>query len=132
MTTDTIADMLTRIRNANLAKNKIAKVPATKITRSIARILQEEGLIESIREELKNGFILLILTLKYSEKENKPSIEHIQRVSKPGLRVYTGAKKMPRVLGGFGTAVVSTSNGLMTDYKARKEGIGGELLFYIW
>jgi len=132
MTTDTIADMLTRIRNANLAKNKIAKVPATKITRSIARILQEEGLIESIREELKNGFILLILILKYSEKENKPSIEHIQRVSKPGLRVYTGAKKMPRVLGGFGTAVVSTSNGLMTDYKARKEGIGGELLFYIW
>ncbi len=132
MTTDTIADMLTRIRNANLAKNKIAKVPATKVTRSIARILQEEGLIESIREELKNGFILLILTLKYSEKENKPSIEHIQRVSKPGLRVYTGAKKMPRVLGGFGTAVVSTSNGLMTDYKARKEGIGGELLFYIW
>ena len=132
MTTDTIADMLTRIRNANLAKNKIAKVPATKITRSIARILQEEGLIESIREELKNGFILLILTLKYSEKENKPSIEHIQRVSKPGLRVYTGAKKMPRVLGGFGTAVDSTSNGLMTDYKARKEGIGGELLFYIW
>jgi small subunit ribosomal protein S8 len=132
MTTDTIADMLIRIRNANLAKNKIAKVPATKITRSIARILQEEGLIESIREELKNGFILLILTLKYSEKENKPSIEHIQRVSKPGLRVYTGAKKMPRVLGGFGTAVVSTSNGLMTDYKARKEGIGGELLFYIW
>ena len=132
MTTDTIADMLTRIRNANLAKNKIAKVPATKITRSIARILQEEGLIESIREELKNGFILLILTLKYSEKENKPSIEHIQRVSKAGLRVYTGAKKMPRVLGGFGTAVVSTSNGLMTDYKARKEGIGGELLFYIW
>ena len=132
MTTDTIADMLTRIRNANLAKNKIAKVPATKITRSIARILQEEGLIESIREELKNGFILLILTLKYSEKENKPSIEHIQRVSKPGLRVYTGAKKMPRVLGGFGTAVVSASNGLMTDYKARKEGIGGELLFYIW
>ena len=132
MTTDTIADMLTRIRNANLAKNKIAKVPATKITRSIARILQEEGLIESIREELKNGFILLILTLKYSEKENKPSVEHIQRVSKPGLRVYTSAKKMPRVLGGFGTAVVSTSNGLMTDYKARKEGIGGELLFYIW
>jgi small subunit ribosomal protein S8 len=132
MTTDTIADMLTRIRNSNLAKSKIDKVPATKITRSIARILQEEGLIESIKEELKNGFIVLILTLKYNEKENKPSIEHIQRVSKPGLRVYTGAKKMPRVLGGFGTAVVSTSNGLMTDYKARKEGIGGELLFYIW
>ena len=132
MTTDTIADMLTRIRNANLAKNKIAKVPATKITRSIARILQEEGLIESIREELKNGFILLILTLKYSEKENKPSIEHIQRVSKPGLRVYTGAKKMPRILGGFGTAIVSTSRGLMTDVQARKEGVGGELLCYIW
>ena len=132
MTTDTIADMLTRIRNANLAKNKIAKVPATKITRSIARILQEEGLIESIREELKNGFILLILTLKYSEKENKPSIEHIQRVSKPGLRVYTSAKKMPRVLGGFGTAIVSTSRGLMTDQQARKEGVGGELLCYIW
>ena len=103
MTTDTIADMLTRIRNANSF------------------------------EELKNGLnSSLLLSLKYSGKERKPSIEKIQRISKPGLRVYSGAKKMPRILGGFGTAIVSTSKGLMTDDQARKEGIGGELLCYIW
>ena len=132
MSTDTIADMLTRIRNANLAKHQIVQIPSTKITRNITQVLFEEGLIDSF-EELRNGLnSSLLVSLKYIGKERKPSIEKIQRVSKPGLRVYTSAKKMPRVLGGFGTAVVSTSNGLMTDYKARKEGIGGELLFYIW
>ena len=132
MTTDTIADMLTRIRNANLAKHQIVQIPSTKITRNIAQVLFAEGLIDSF-EELKNGLkSSLLLSLKYSGKERKPSIIKIQRISKPGLRVYSGAKKMPRILGGFGTAIVSTSRGLMTDQQARKEGVGGELLCYIW
>jgi small subunit ribosomal protein S8 len=132
MTNDTIADMLTRIRNANLAKHQIVQIPSTKITRNIAQVLFSEGLIESF-EELKNGLKSSILvSLKYVGKERKPSIEKIQRISKPGLRVYSGSKKMPRILGGFGTAIVSTSKGLMTDQQARKEGVGGELLCYIW
>jgi small subunit ribosomal protein S8 len=132
MTTDTIADMLTRIRNANLAKHQIVQIPSTKITRNIAQVLFAEGLIDSF-EELKNGLkSSLLLSLKYVGKERKPGIEKIQRISKPGLRVYSGAKKMPRILGGFGTAIVSTSRGLMTDQQARKEGVGGELLCYIW
>ena len=132
MTTDTIADMLTRIRNANLAKHQIVQIPSTKVTRNIAQVLFAEGLIDSF-EELKNGLnSSLLLSLKYTGKERKPSIVKIQRISKPGLRVYSGAKKMPRILGGFGVAIVSTSRGLMTDQQARKEGIGGELLCYIW
>jgi len=132
MTTDTIAEMLTRIRNANLAKHQVVQIPSTKITKNIAQVLFTEGLIDSF-EELKNGLkSSLLISLKYSEKHRKPCIEKIQRISKPGLRVYSNAKKMPRVLGGFGTAIVSTSKGLMTDHQARKEGIGGELLCYIW
>jgi len=132
MTNDTIADMLTRIRNANLAKHQIVQIPSTKITRNIAQVLFAEGLIDSF-EELKNGLkSSLLLSLKYTGKERKPCIEKIQRISKPGLRVYSGAKKMPRILGGFGTAIVSTSRGLMTDQQARQEGVGGELLCYIW
>jgi small subunit ribosomal protein S8 len=132
MTTDTIADMLTRIRNANLAKHQIVQIPSTKLTRNISQVLFNEGLIDSF-EELKNGLnSSLLLSLKYSGKDRKPGIEKIQRISKPGLRVYSGSKKMPRILGGFGTLIVSTSRGLMTDQQARKEGVGGELLCYIW
>ena len=132
MTTDTIADMLTRIRNANLAKHQIVQIPSTKVTKNIAKVLCDEGLIDSF-EELKNGLqSSLLLSLKYSGKERKPSIVKIQRISKPGLRVYSGTKKMPRILGGFGTAIVSTSRGLMTDQQARESGVGGELLCYIW
>ena len=131
MTTDTIADMLTRIRNANLAKHQIVQIPSTKITRNIAEVLFSEGLIDSFNE-LKNGLnSSLLLSLKYTGKERKPRIEKIQRISKPGLRVYSGAKNMPRILGGFGIAIVSTSLGLMTDQQARKNGVGGELLCYI-
>ena len=132
MSTDTIADMLTRIRNANLARHQIVQIPSTKITRNIAQVLLAEGLIESF-EELKNGFTSsLLVALKYVGTERKPVIEKIQRISTPGLRVYSGAKKMPRILGGFGTAIISTSSGLMTDRQARQQGIGGELLCYIW
>lgn len=132
MTNDTIADMLTRIRNANLARHQVVQIPFTKITKSVAQVLADEGLIESF-EVLTNGLkSSLLLALKYSEKDRTPYIKHIQRVSKSGLRVYSGVKKMPRVLGGFGTAIVSTSKGLMTDHQARKQGIGGEVLCYIW
>jgi small subunit ribosomal protein S8 len=132
MTTDTIADMLTRIRNANLAKHQIVQIPSTKVTRNIAKVLLAEGFIESF-EELKNGLrSSLLLSLKYTGKERTPLITKITRASKPGLRVYSSSKKMPRILGGFGTAIISTSKGLMTDKRAREEGIGGELLCYIW
>ena len=132
MRTDTISDMLTRIRNANLAKHQIVQIPATNITRSIATVLLTEGFIDSF-EELKNGLkSSLLLSLKYKGKERTPFITKITRASRPGLRLYSNAKNMPRVLGGFGTALVSTSKGLMTDKKAREEGIGGELLCYIW
>jgi len=132
MTTDTISDMLTRIRNANLAKHQIVQIPSTKVTRSIANVLLAEGFIDSF-EELKNGLkSSLLLSLKYKGKERTPFITKITRASRPGLRLYSNTKNMPRVLGGFGTALVSTSKGLMTDTKAREEGIGGELLCYIW
>jgi len=132
MMTDTIADMLTRIRNANLAKHQIVQIPSTNMTRSIAKVLLDEELITSV-EELKNGLkSSLLLSLKYTGKERTPTITKIQRNSKSGLRVYSGYKKMPKVLGGFGTAIVSTSRGLMTDRQARNEKIGGELLCYIW
>jgi small subunit ribosomal protein S8 len=132
MVNDTIADMLTRIRNANLAKHQIVQTPLTNVTRNIAKVLLDEGLISSF-EELKNGArSSLLLSLKYSGKTRTPSIQKIQRISKPGLRVYSGAKKMPRVLGGFGTAIISTSKGLMTDKEARQQQVGGEILCYIW
>ena len=132
MTNDTIAAMLTQIRNANLAKHQIVQIPATKVTRSITKVLFAEGLIGPFIE-LKNGFkTSLLLSLKYSGKERKPILTKIQCVSKPGLRVYSSAKNMPRILGGFGSVLVSTSKGLMTDEQARKNGVGGELLCYIW
>ena len=132
MTTDTVADMLTRIRNANLAKHQIVQVPFTSVTKNIAEVLLDEKLIDSF-EELQNGVnSSILISLKYDGKDRQPTITTIKRISKPGLRVYSGAKKMPRVLGGFGTAIVSTSKGLMTDRTVRQENIGGEILCYIW
>jgi len=132
MPNDTIADMLTRIRNANLAKHQIVQIPLTNVTRNIAKVLLDEGLVIAV-EELKNGAkSSLLLALKYTGKDRAPVIKKIQRVSKPGLRVYSGAKRIPRVLGGFGTLIVSTSCGLMTDRDARQQNLGGELLCYIW
>ena len=132
MTNDTIADMLTRIRNANLAKHQIVQIPLTNTTKNIAKVLLEEKLIASF-EELQNGTkSSILISLKYSGKDRQPTITTIKRISKPGLRVYSGVKKMPRILGGFGTAIVSTSKGLMTDRMVRQENIGGEIICYIW
>jgi len=132
MTTDTIADMLTRIRNSSLAKHQIVQIPSTKMTKRIAEVLVSEGYINSY-EELQNGIkSSLLLSLRYTGIDREPAITKIQRASRPGLRSYTNCKKMPRVLGGFGIAIISTSYGLMSDKQARKEGIGGEILCYIW
>jgi small subunit ribosomal protein S8 len=132
MSHDSVADMLTKIRNASLVKHQIVQLPLTKLTKEIAKVLLSEGFIVSF-EELKNGAnSSLLLVLKYTGKDRVPKITNIQRVSKPGLRVYKNSKKMPRVLGGFGTAIISTSKGLVTDQFARQENIGGEVLCFIW
>jgi len=129
---DTISDMLTRLRNANLAKHQIVEVPSTKMTRNIASILLEEGFIQSFEEIGENFNAQLLLSLKYKGKNRLPVITALRRVSKPGLRVYANRKELPRVLGGLGIAVMSTSQGVMTDSKARHQGLGGEVLCYVW
>ena len=132
MVTDTISDMLTRIRNANMVKHQIVQIPATKMSLAIAEILKEEGFIEDFENYKENNFNYLLLSLKYIGKSRKPVIYKIERVSKPGLRVYAGSKKLPKVLDNLGIAIMSTSNGVMTNLKAKELGIGGEVLCYIW
>lgn len=132
MVNDTISDMLTRIRNANLAKHQIVQVPATKITRNIIKVLREEGFIYEFEEIGENLRCYLLISLKYKGKNKKPVITSLKRISKPGLRVYANHKEIPRVLGGIGIAIISTSKGIMTDSQARHNGLGGEVLCYIW
>jgi small subunit ribosomal protein S8 len=129
---DTIADMLTRIRNASLARHQVTKVPSTKMTRSIAQVLREEGFIADFAEQGEGVKRMLVVTLKYTGRSHQPIINKLKRVSKPGLRVYSSCKDLPRVLGGIGIAVISTSSGIMTDRDARRKGLGGEILCYIW
>jgi small subunit ribosomal protein S8 len=129
---DTIADMLTRVRNANLARHQIVQVPATKMTKNIAAVLYEEGLIQNVEEIGENLAQQLLISLKYKGKTRQPVITALKRISKPGLRIYANRKELPRVLGGLGIAVISTSQGVMTDTKARSQGLGGEVLCYIW
>ncbi|MGK7909294.1 MAG: 30S ribosomal protein S8 [Synechococcus sp.] len=131
-TNDTISDMLTRIRNANLARHQSVNIPATKMTRNIARVLREEGFIDSFEEADADSRKNLVLSLKYKGKNRQPIITKMQRVSRPGLRVYKNRKELPRVLGGIGIAIISTSSGIMTDRDARRNGIGGEVLCYIY
>jgi small subunit ribosomal protein S8 len=129
---DTISDMLTRIRNANMVKHQIVEIPFTKISLAIGLILKEEGFIEDFNIYLEKSRKNLLILLKYKGKSREPVITTIQRVSKPGLRVYRNAKKLPRVLANLGIAIVSTPQGLMTNLKAKKLGLGGEILCYIW
>jgi small subunit ribosomal protein S8 len=130
--TDTISDMLTRIRNANMVKHQIVQIPATKISLAIAKILKEEGFIEDFENYEENKLKYLLLSLKYMGKSRKPVICTIKRISKPGLRVYSNAKELPKVLDNLGIAIISTSKGVMTNLNAKKLGIGGEILCYIW
>ena len=132
MVNDTISDMLTRLRNSNLAKHQVVQIPATKMTRNIASILLEEGFIQGIDEVGETFNKQLLLSLKYKGKNREPVITALKRISKPGLRVYANRKELPRVLGGLGIAVISTSHGVMNDSQARSKGLGGEVLCYIW
>lgn len=132
MVTDTISDMLTRIRNANMVKHQIVQIPDTKMSLAIAKILKEEGFIEDFENYEENKFKYLLLSLKYSGKSRKPVICMIKRISKPGLRVYSNSKQLPKVLDNLGIAIISTSKGVMTNLNAKKLGIGGEILCYIW
>lgn len=129
---DTIADMLTRIRNATLARHQTVDIPSTKMTRSIAQVLKDEGFIADFSESGEGIQRSLMVALKYKGKNRQPIIRNLTRVSKPGLRVYSNRKELPRVLGGIGIAIISTSSGIMTDRDARRRGIGGEVLCYVW
>lgn len=129
--TDPISDMLTRIRNANSAGKDSVSMPSSKVLVEIARVITEEGYVEGYTVEDTKPQKTLHITLKYGKKRSKV-IRGIRRISKPGLRIYSTAEKLPRVLGGLGTAVVSTSKGMMCDRDARKAGVGGEVIAYVW
>ena len=129
--TDTIADMLTRIRNANQMRYEEVQVPASKVKEEIAKILKEEGFINDYKINSDNAEKMIVLTLKYTNKKERV-ITGLKRISKPGLRVYARSEEVPKVLNGLGIAIISTSKGIMTDKQARKENIGGEVLAYIW
>ena len=129
---DPIADMLTRIRNANTAKHDTVDVPSSKMKLAIANILLEEGYIKKLDVVEENGFKNLHITLKYGADRNDKVITGLKRISKPGLRVYAGRDELPRVLGGLGIAIISTNQGVVTDKKARELQVGGEVLAFIW
>ena len=130
-TTDTIADMLTRIRNANSAKHNMVDIPASKMKKAIAQILTDEGYVKSFQviDDGKQGIIRI--TLKYGENKSQ-IISGLRRVLKPGLRIYSSCEDMPKVMRGLGIAIVSTSKGVMTDREARKQIVGGEVLAFVW
>ena len=130
--TDTIADMLTRIRNANSAKHDSVDIPASNMKKAIAQILVDEGYVKEFKviEDGKQGIIRI--TLKYQGASRTPVLMGLRRVSKPGLRIYSSSEDMPKVMKGIGTAIVSTSKGVMTDKAARKANVGGEVLAFVW
>jgi small subunit ribosomal protein S8 len=130
MNTDPIADYLTRVRNAQMAGHKVVEIPASNIKKEITKILEEKGYILShkLQEDGKQGIIKI--ALKYAN--NTPAIRKIERVSKPGLRKYCGATELPRVLNGLGIAIISTSKGVLSDKEARQQGVGGELICYVY
>ena len=131
MNTDPIADMLTRIRNANMVSLTDVEMPSSKLKVELAKLLKEEGYIVDYEVKENGCFKTLAITLKYDEA-GKPVIANLKRVSRPGLRNYCKSKDLPKVLGGLGIAIVSTSKGILTDRKARKENVGGEILCYVW
>jgi small subunit ribosomal protein S8 len=129
--TDPIADMLTRIRNANMAEKKVVQMPHSKMKSELARLLKSEGFIKDYTMENEEGKSVLNVFLKYT-LEREPVIQGLRRISKPSCRKYVGSEDVPRVLGGIGVAFLSTSSGVMTDNEARKQKVGGEVLCYIW
>ena len=129
---DPIADMLTRIRNANTAKHDVVDVPASKMKIAIAEILLKEGYIKSFDIEEVGSFKTIHITLKYGKDKNEKVISGLKRISKPGLRVYANAEELPKVLGGLGIAIISTNKGVLTDKEARNANVGGEVLAFVW
>ena len=129
---DPIADMLTRIRNANTAKHDTVDIPSSKVKLSIAEILFNEGYIEKYDVIEDGAFKTIRVTLKYGADKNEKVISGLKRISKPGLRVYASCEELPKVLGGLGTAIISTNQGVVTDKEARKLGVGGEVLCFVW
>ena len=132
MTSDPIADMLTRIRNANTAKHDTVDVPSSKMKLAIAEILLNEGYIKKYDVVEDGAFKTIHITLKYGKDKNEKIITGLKRISKPGLRVYAGKDELPRVLGGLGIAIISTNKGILTDKEARKQQVGGEVLAFVW
>jgi small subunit ribosomal protein S8 len=129
---DPISDMLTRIRNASEKRQEKTRIPSSRLCRSIASVLQREGFIGNVSEEGEGVSKQLVLELKYSGKHRQPTIRRLQRVSRPGLRIYKNTRQLPKVLGGLGVAIISTSKGVMSDRDARKQGVGGEVLCYVF
>jgi small subunit ribosomal protein S8 len=132
MTIDTISDMLTRIRNANLVGHQVVKINSTRVTYRICQLLKSEGFIRQFETVVKNERKYIFIYLKYEYESKKPIIRGLKRVSKPGLRVYVGKTQIPLILGGQGLALISTSSGILTSLEAKKFGVGGELICYIW
>ena len=132
VTSDPIADMLTRIRNANTAKHDTVDIPASKVKLAIAEILLNEGYIKKYDVIEDGNFKTIRVTLKYGADKNEKIITGLKRISKPGLRVYAGKDELPKVLGGLGIAIISTNNGIVTDKEARKLNVGGEVLAFVW
>ena len=129
---DPIADMLTRIRNANTAKHDTVDIPASKMKLAIADILLKEGYVKAVDVVEEGNFKTIKITLKYGANKNEKILTGLKRISKPGLRVYASKDELPKVLGGLGTAIISTNKGVLTDKEARKENVGGEVLAFIW
>ena len=132
MITDPISDYLTRIRNAMMARHRVVEIPSSKTKKAITKILYDQGYIINYKLEDKGPQGLIKIALKYNDETKVPAIKSIKRISKPGLRRYSGASSLPRVLNGLGIAIVSTSKGVMTDKQARNENIGGEVLCYVY
>nr|YP_009463966.1 ribosomal protein S8 [Broussonetia kazinoki x Broussonetia papyrifera]YP_009756672.1 ribosomal protein S8 [Broussonetia monoica]YP_010229893.1 ribosomal protein S8 [Broussonetia x hanjiana]YP_010229979.1 ribosomal protein S8 [Broussonetia kazinoki]AUW55420.1 ribosomal protein S8 [Broussonetia kazinoki x Broussonetia papyrifera]QCA41298.1 ribosomal protein S8 [Broussonetia monoica]QKY64297.1 ribosomal protein S8 [Broussonetia kazinoki]QST19237.1 ribosomal protein S8 [Broussonetia x hanjian len=136
MSKDAIANILTSIRNADMNKKRTVRIPYTNITENILKILLREGFIENMRKHQENNNLFLVLTLRHRRKRNRKgpdkTVLNLKQISRPGLRIYSNYQRIPRILGGIGIVILSTSRGIMTDREARLEGIGGEILCYIW
>nr|YP_010128323.1 ribosomal protein S8 [Maclura tricuspidata]YP_010481166.1 ribosomal protein S8 [Maclura cochinchinensis]QPQ74932.1 ribosomal protein S8 [Maclura tricuspidata]URQ17547.1 ribosomal protein S8 [Maclura tricuspidata]UVN17024.1 ribosomal protein S8 [Maclura cochinchinensis] len=134
MSKDTIANILTSIRNADMNKKRTVRIPYTNITENILKILLREGFIENMRKHQESNNFFLVLTLRHRRKRKEPNktVLNLKQISRPGLRIYSNYQRIPRILGGIGIVILSTSRGIMTDREARLEGIGGEILCYIW
>nr|YP_010193830.1 ribosomal protein S8 [Mimusops coriacea]QZQ53392.1 ribosomal protein S8 [Mimusops coriacea] len=131
---DTIADIITSIRNADMDRKRVVRIASTNITENIVKILLREGFIENVRKHRESNKYFLVSTLRHRRNRKKPytNILNLKRISRPGLRIYSNYQRIPRILGGMGVVILSTSRGIMTDREARLEGIGGEILCYIW